>query len=55
MQLNFFKERITEEENELSLEAIDSVVFCTAMLLYIRYLTENNKKIADLRTYMEAL
>ena len=54
MQLDYFKERIAEEEDELSLETIDSVAFCTAMLLFIRYLTEKNKKIADLRTYMEA-
>lgn len=54
MQLDYFKERIAEEEDELSLETIDSVAFCTAMLLFIRYLTEKKKKIADLRTYMEA-
>ena len=53
MQLGFFKERIAQEEDELSLETIDSVAFCTAMLLFIRYLTEKNKKIADLRAYME--
>ena len=55
MQLEFFKEHIAEEEGELSLEIIDSVAFCTAMLLFVRYLTGKNKKIADLRTYMEAL
>jgi hypothetical protein len=54
MQLGFFKERIAQEEDELSLETIDSVAFCSAMLLFIRYLTEKKKKIADLRTYMEA-
>ena len=54
MQLGFFKERIAQEEDELSLETIDSVAFCTAMLLFIRYLTEKKKKIADVRTYMEA-
>ena len=54
MQLDYFKERIAQEEDELSLETIDSVAFCTAMLLFIRYLTGKNKKIADLRTYMEA-
>ena len=54
MQLGFFKERIAQEEDELSLETIDSVAFCTAMLLFIRYLAGKNKKIADLRTYMEA-
>lgn len=55
MQLGVFKEHSAAELDELPLETIDSMAFCSGMLLFIQFLTRKEKEAKSLKAYLETV